>query len=561
MSNLHHFHGGMRLPGHKSLSNQSAIQAIAAPDTLVLPLQQSIGEMNEVLVGVGDKVRAGQLLASSQATVSAPIHAPLAGEILAIEERPVAHPSGLNAPCVVLQVDQAAPTDHDIAGSDASLNSPNRTPDELLQIVRDAGISGLGGAVFPTQVKLSAGRDAGVQTLIINGAECEPYISCDDRLMRERADEVFLGIAVLQQILNAKQILIGIEDNKPEAISAMQQALQHSSLTEARIMVVPTRYPTGGEKQLIEVLTGRQVPAHGLAFAIGILCINVGTCAAIHQAVNLQRALTQRIVTVTGHGICNPGNYEVPLGTPIEYLLQQAGGLQSEPHRLIMGGPMMGFSLASSAIPVVKATNSILVATEADFPLQQATTHDPCIRCGACVEVCPALLLPQQLFWFARSDNTERLREHALFDCIECGCCASVCPSQIPLVQYYRAAKSEIRNAELARFKADRARLRHEFRQERQEAQKRADEERRKQKQAALAAKKARDEAAAAQADPAKAVETKSDPAKDAIAAALERVKAKQANSAVKPLNTENLTLQQQKQIDAADKRRQEPSE
>jgi len=551
MSELHHFHGGLVLEGRKDLSNQTPIQNIRLPKTLVLPLQQSIGEMNTPLVSVGERVLKGQMLANSEATFSVPVHASAAGTVVAIEERPVAHPSGLQAPCVVIEVDAENPA------QSIDLETIELTdPDRILEFLRDAGISGLGGAAFPTAVKLSAGRDSAVQTLIINGAECEPYISCDDRLMRERAELVMAGIRDVQKILAAKQILIGIEDNKTEAIEAMRQALQQAELPEARIVVVPSIYPTGGEKQLIEVLTGHQVPSHGLAFAIGIVCMNVGTCAAVAEALDNHHPLTDRIVTVSGHGIEKPGNYRVPIGTPIAHLLQQAGGVKNTPHRLVMGGPMMGFTLSSAEIPVVKACNSVLVATADDFSLQTPPQHDPCIRCGACVEVCPARLLPQQLYWYARADNVERLREHALFDCIECGCCATVCPSQIPLVQYYRAVKSEIRGAELARFKSDRARQRHEFRQERQEAQKRADEERRRQKKAALAAKQA--------ADKAKAVNATEDPkadAKDAIAAALERVKAKQANSSVKPKNTDNLTVQQQQQIDEAEQRRQQEKE
>ena len=307
--------------------------------------------------------------------------------------------------------------------------------------------------------------------------------------MRSYADEVIRGLAYLQRMLNPRSTLIGIEDNKPEAIAAMRDALSAAGLNASDIVSIPTRYPAGGEKQLIQLLTGREIPRGKLAFDIGILCHNVGTCVAITRALEQGEPLISRVVTVSGDNIRQPGNWEVRLGTPVSHLIALAGGYIDDESHLVMGGPMMGFSLASDRVPVVKATNNLLVMREqavAHSPGQ----HDECIRCGKCTEVCPAQLLPQQLYWHARAKSFDRSEEFNLFDCIECGCCSAVCPSQIPLVQYYRAAKSEIRAAQSAQLKSDRARLRFEFREKRLLLKKQQDEERKRLKREALQKKR-----------------------------------------------------------------------
>ncbi len=505
---LHRFHGGLVLDGHKSESLSAPLRDAGLPARLYLPLRQHIGDVNRPLVEVGNRVRKGEVIAASASLICAPVHAPTSGVVRAIEPHPAAHPSGQADLCIVLDVDgedESAPAEPvDTAAFD---------PAALIEKICRAGIVGLGGAAFPTSPKLSRAHTHRVETLIINGVECEPWITCDDILMRNQADDVLRGVAYLQQILAPATTLIGIEDNKPEAIAAMSQALASRALAHTEIVPIPTIYPAGGEKQLIQILTGREVPHGQLAFDIGLLCQNVGTCVAIARAFERGEPLLSRIVTVSGDNLAAPANFEVRLGTPVRHLIELAGGyVDPENAHLVMGGPMMGFSLASDAVPIVKASNCILAMRAATIP-RAVGPHDECIRCGKCTEVCPASLLPQQLYWHARARNFERTREYHLFDCIECGCCSAVCPSRIPLVQYYRAAKSEIRAAERAQFRSDRARVRFEFREKRLALKKQQEEERRRQKREALKRKREGDAAAA--------------PAQDPVQAALERVKAR----------------------------------
>jgi electron transport complex protein RnfC len=467
--------GGITPPEEKALSSGSPIRPGPLPAALVLPLVQHLGAPAEPCVAPGDRVLGGQVLARPDGPVSAAVHAPTSGRVVAVEPRPVPHPSGLTAPCVVLEVD----------GDDRFLDpSPlagwrDAPPEVLLEAIAAAGVAGLGGAGFPTAVKAAAGGARRVDTLVLDAAECEPYITADDRLLRERAGEVLAGAAVLARLLRPERILIGIEDNKPEAIEALRAAADDvdpgAPLT---CVVVPTRYPSGGERQLVELLTGREVPAGGLPADVGVLCQNVATAAAVHRAVARGEPLVSRITTVTGRAVARPGNVEVRLGTAFADLLADAGLDASALDRLLMGGPMMGFTIEDPSVPVVKTTNCLLAATAAELP--PAPPARPCIRCGFCAEVCPASLLPQQLYWHARSREFDAARELGLADCIECGACAWVCPSTIPLVQYYRFAKGELREAEREREKAEHARERFEARQARQarEAAERAERRR-----------------------------------------------------------------------------------
>jgi len=508
MPELHHFHGGMKLQGHKSESLVQDLQQASLPRQLFLPMKQHIGEHNKPLVDIGDRVQKGHLIAADSSLICASVHAPTSGRISAIESFPVAHPSGQADTCIVIDVDgedeAAAAVPPDLQQLDAQ---------EMIELICRAGIVGLGGAAFPTSPKLSRGKMNGIDTLIINGVECEPYITCDDMLMRSSAAEVLRGAGYLQRILQPQTTLIGIEDNKPEAIRVMTAALARSGLTKTEIVAIPTIYPSGGEKQLIQILTGKEVPHGQLAFDIGLFCQNVGTCAAITRALEQDQPLISRIVTISGDNIRQPGNWEVALGTPIRHLLELAGGyLHDDTAELIMGGPMMGFSLISDQVPIVKASNNILVMREQTIP-RSPGSHDECIRCGKCTEVCPASLLPQQIYWHARARAWDRTQEFHLFDCIECGCCSAVCPSAIPLVQYYRAAKSEIRAAQKAQVKSDHARIRFEFRERRLQLKKQHEEERRRLKREALQQKRA---AAGDDTDVA-----------DPVQAALERVKAR----------------------------------
>ncbi len=508
MAELHHFHGGMKLQGHKSESTAHKLQQASLPKQLLLPLKQHIGEYNKPLVKIGDRVLKGHLIAANSSLICAAVHAPTSGRISAIADFPVAHPSGQADTCIVIDVDgkdeAAAPVIPDLQ----QLNA-----DRLIELICRAGIVGLGGAAFPTSPKLSRGKAHGIDTLIINGVECEPYITCDDMLMRHYPAEVVRGVGYLQRILQPRSTLIAIEDNKPEAVEALTAALTQTGLSNTKIVVIPTIYPSGGEKQLIQILTGKEVPHGQLAFDIGLFCQNVGTCVAITRALEQDQPLISRVVSISGDNISQPGNWEVLIGTPIRHLIELAGGyLQGDSAQLVMGGPMMGFSLSGDQVPIVKASNNILVMREQTIP-QIPGYHDECIRCSKCVEVCPASLLPQQLYWHARAKSYDRTEEFHLFDCIECGCCSAVCPSGIPLVQYYRAAKSEIRAAQKAQLKSDHARVRFEFRERRLLMKKEQEDERRRLKREALQKKRAKPGDA--------------DNLEDPVQAALERVKAR----------------------------------
>jgi len=512
MHELHRFHGGLKLDAHKSESLVRDLQQASLPARLYLPLKQHIGDYNKPLVAVGDRVLRGQMIAACDSPICAPVHAPTSGRIAAIENYPVAHPSGQSDTCIVIDVDgedePAEPMLPELQHADAQ---------RMIELICRAGIVGLGGAAFPTSPKLSRGNAHGIDTLIINGVECEPYITCDDMLMRHYPAEVMRGVGYLQRILQPKSTLIAIEDNKPEASAAMAAALAGLTLDNTEIVTIPTIYPSGGEKQLIQILTGKEVPIGQLAFDIGLFCQNVGTCVAITRALEQDQPLISRVVTISGDNIREPGNWEVRLGTPISHLVELAGGyLDAASAYLVMGGPMMGFSLSGDRVPIVKASNCILVMRDETIP-HSPGHHDECIRCGKCTEVCPANLLPQQLYWHARAQAWERAQEFHLFDCIECGCCSAVCPSGIPLVQYYRAAKSEIRAAQKAHARSDRARLRFEFRERRLQQKKQQEEERRRLKREALQKKKAGGDASV-QADP--------------VQAALQRVKARKQAAA-----------------------------
>jgi len=491
---LHSFPGGLKLAGHKHRSTQTAIQKAPLSKTLILPVQQHIGAASTPMVEVGDKVLKGQKIARADGHVSVYLHAPTSGTISAIDEQPVPHPSGLSALCISIETD----------GEDRWIE---RTPvddfttlseHEIRQIIRESGVVGLGGAGFPSYIKLNPGVHHHVETLILNGVECEPYITCDDMLMRERAQGVLDGLEIMQYALRVKNTIIAIEDNKPEAISAMELALaSRENINNTTVVAVPTRYPAGSEKQLIEVLTGKQVPSKGLPLDLGIVSHNMGTTYAIGRAINHGEPLISRIVTVTGKNVNKPGNFEVLLGTPMHELLSYCDTERKAEEPFILGGPMMGYNLSGDHLPVTKTANCILVGVDDSAP---ASDPMPCIRCGDCADVCPASLLPQQLYWHARAKDLEKTEEYNLFDCIECGCCSYVCPSKIPLVHYFRFAKTETMNQQLEAEKSDNARIRHENRLARHEQEKQEKEERQRQRKLALAATKAAKEKKAAEA-------------------------------------------------------------
>ncbi|MCK5873530.1 MAG: electron transport complex subunit RsxC [Alcanivoracaceae bacterium] len=456
---LFDFHGGIHPPQNKTLSNQRPIRPAPLPAQLILPLNMHLGAPAKPVVQVGDEVLKGQKIAEAQGAVSLPVHAPTSGKVVAIGPRPIQHPSGLDAPCIVIEPDGREQWCELHPLPDWRTCCP---PSALIPRLREAGVAGMGGAGFPSAVKLSPRAEHPIEQLVINAVECEPYITADDMLMRERADQIIAGVEILRHILNPKEVIVGIEDNKPQAIEAMRRAATGSGI---EIAVVPTKYPSGGEKQLIYMLTGKEVPSGGIPAQVGVVCHNTGTALAIHRAIVFGEPLISRVTTLTGKALREPGNMEVLLGTPVSALLDAAGADMNRIGRLVMGGPMMGFTLHSSAIPVVKTTNCILAATAEELP--PPATEQPCIRCGSCADVCPADLLPQQLFWYSKNQDLERAQQYNLMDCIECGACAYVCPSHIPLVQYYRFAKGEVRKEMAEQQKADRARQRFEARQDR----------------------------------------------------------------------------------------------
>ncbi|EIT7143285.1 electron transport complex subunit RsxC [Vibrio vulnificus] len=531
------FPGGVHPAENKRQSNQQPLVHAALANEIVLPLKQHIGKPGNILVNVGDHVLKGQLLTQSNAGFTLPIHASTSGTITAIETRTVAHPSGLSEMCVVITPD----------GQDTwcekqpVVDYSQQNSDYLLDVIRMAGISGMGGAGFPTAKKIQSGLGR-TEILIVNAAECEPYITADDKLLQKHAEEVLQGIEIVEHILQPKLTIIGIEDNKPEAIKALESAAQNRDIV---IRVIPTKYPSGGEKQLIKVLTNKEVPAGGIPADIGILVQNVGSLYAIKRAVIDGEPMVNRVVTLTGNTFETPRNVWVPLGTPVHALLEQFGyQADKKLPRLIMGGPMMGFSLPHANVPITKTSNCILAPTRKE--ISPAGYEMECIRCGACAEACPASLLPQQLQWHAKAEEFNKCEELNLKDCIECGACAFVCPSEIPLVSYYRQAKAEIRTRAQEADAAERAKLRFEEKKARMEREKEERENR---------FKKAAED---------RRKEMKSTGGDDAIAAAIARVKAQKTQdseqtSSVKPAVAAAIAKAKAKQAAAADSGSSEP--
>jgi electron transport complex protein RnfC len=464
---LSRFHGGLRLEPNKTASTGRPLVEVPVPRRLVHPLSQHAGSPSEPIVAVGERVLRMQPLSRSSSFISAPVHAGSSGVVVAIEEHRVAHPSGLTAPCVVIETDgEDAPWD----GVEALADYTTLNPPALRARVRDSGIVGLGGAAFPTAVKLNVGGT--LKALILNGAECEPYISCDDTLLRHRPQEVVTGAGVMLHALELDRCIIALEDDMPEAWSALSEAVALVGDPRIELVQVPAVYPEGGERQLITVLTGEEVPSNGFPADIGYLVHNVGTAAAVARAVLDGEPLHRRIVTVTGGGVARPGNVEVRFGTPIADVVAACGGYTERARHLLVGGAMMGYALPDDDVPVVKATNCILIGTPEDIAPRGPAR--PCIRCGECARACPAQLLPQQLFWHARADDFERAEEAHLFDCIECGCCDLVCPSHIPLTRYFRYAKAEIWSQARDRVRAEHAKRRYDNREARLEREREA---------------------------------------------------------------------------------------
>ncbi|MDR2209403.1 MAG: electron transport complex subunit RsxC [Azoarcus sp.] len=455
---LNSLRGGIEPDAHKKESSETPIRHVPLPSRLVVPLVQSSQESARTIITVGDRVLKGQCIGEAEGAGIA-IHAPASGTVAEIGYYPMAHPSGLTSQAIVIEPDGE---EHWITYE--PLDPATASRDELILRIQASGIVGMGGAVFPSHIKARSKTE----TLLINGAECEPWITCDDRLMRERASAVVTGSAILAHLTGARQILIGIEDNKPEAIAAMRAAvcdmepvaLKCLDADKITVIAVPTRYPSGGERQLTRILTGIEVPPDKRVTGFGVQCFNVATAYAVCRALLHGESMVSRIVTVTGN-VERPGNYETPLGMPIAELIALCGPKPGTT-RILMGGPMMGFTLPSLEAPVTKGCNCLIAASAELFPPSEP--EQPCIRCGSCVNVCPIELQPFEMYWSSRAKNFDSARQYHLFSCMECGCCAYVCPAHIPLVDYFRFAKSEIRARDEEQKAADQARARFEFR-------------------------------------------------------------------------------------------------
>ncbi|MBC7009204.1 electron transport complex subunit RsxC [Pseudoalteromonas sp. BZK2] len=518
--------GGIHPPGQKLQSTTQAIARLPLPDKLVVSLKQHIGANGKLIVEKGQQVLKGQALTKPSGNWSVPVHAPTSGLISDICPMPSAHPSALPELSVIIEPDG----DDNWCELNPVTDAKTLSHDELVDIIHQSGIAGMGGAGFPTYVKADTRK--AIEFLIVNAVECEPYITADDMLMREHADGIIAGIELMQQLLSPQLTIIGIEDNKPDAIAAMKLAAQHND--SIIVQTVPTVYPSGGEKQLIKLLTGKEVPSGSIPADIGMLVQNVGTLFAVNQAVHEGKPLIERVVTVTGNTIHKQGNVWALLGTEIKHLLDCQGFSPVPQQRVVMGGPMMGFTLPTVRIGVVKTTNCILAPDHQE--LAEPGDEKACIRCSACADACPASLLPQQLQWFAKSKEYDKLNEHNLFDCIECGACAYVCPSEIPLVQYYRVAKAEIKEQQAEQIKAERAKERFEARKERLEREQEERQNRHKRKPAAKS-----DGEKQKVADALARVKAKSDDkdSKSAVAAAIARAKAKKQGAEIEPDNSE----------------------
>ncbi|RIZ66534.1 MAG: electron transport complex subunit RsxC [Methylococcales bacterium] len=474
--------GGIHAEQHKIETCAAPIvRNFPLPKKLYIPLQQHVGKPAEPIIKVGENVLKGQLLAYSQGMVSAPVHAPSSGIILDVNDYPAPHPSALPIRMIVLETDNK---DEWITA--AQIEDPFLlTPEDIILRVGAAGIVGLGGATFPTAVKLNMGRENQIDTLIINGAECEPYLSCDDRLMQEHAAMIIDGVRLMLHGMNTENAVIAIEDNKLLAFHAMQSAA--TPFSSIKVIQIPTRYPMGWDRQLIRYVTGKEVPVGSRSSEIGVTIHNVGTAYSVHNALRFGHPLLSRVITVAGGAVKRPMNVEVPIGTLISELFEFCEVSVNDIARLVMGGPMMGDSLPHTSVPTVKATSGLLALTQNEL---KDGDEQPCIRCASCISVCPAGLRPLDMANNIRINQLDAAVDLGLKDCISCGCCSYICPSNIPLVQYFKYASGEVIARQQAQHKSEQTKRLIESRNERME---RIAQQQREEEQARLAAKAERE--------------------------------------------------------------------
>lgn len=428
------FKGGVHVPHSKELTEKKSLEYAKEPSIVYIPLHQHTGAPCEPLVKVGDRVKVGQKIGQSQAFVSAPVHSSVAGIVKNITK--ITTPTGIQSTCVVIESDGTNEMDESIKPKG---NLEDLSSKEILEIIKEAGITGMGGAGFPTHVKLSPPPEKKIDTIIINGAECEPYLTSDHRVMLEMPEKVVFGLKAIMKALNVDRGFIGVETNKMDAVDALRAIVKDED--NIKVVTLKAKYPQGDEKRVINAITGRQVPSGGLPMDVGCVVSNVSTAKAIAEAIQEGKPVYERVVTVTGNGVNEPKNLIVKIGTLFQEVIDQAGGFKGTPGKVIMGGPMMGLSQYTTEVPVIKGSGGILVLNEEEVLEQKVS---PCIKCGKCLTACPVFLQPLFISAYALKKDFQGAEKYGALDCVECGSCSFVCPAKRPLVESIRFAKREI---------------------------------------------------------------------------------------------------------------------